>query len=62
MYSWEIENLLKLRNYLVSREEYIKVTNSKENPQVNHVKYDCNNDVFQIDTTDSYHFKVKIKR
>lgn len=62
MYSHEIENLLKLRNYLVSSEEYLKISDIKQNPQINHVKYEHNDDSFQIDTKDNYHFKIKIKK
>ena len=62
MYSHEIEQLLKLRNFLVSREEYNKISNLKDNPQINHIKYDIHKDEFQIDTRDNFHFKVKIKK
>lgn len=62
MYSYEIENLLKLRNYLVTREEYAKISDIKQNPQINHIKYDTFKDEFQIDTKDDFHFKVKIKK
>ena len=62
MYSHEIENLLKLRNYLVSREEYTKISDVKSNPQINHIKYNHYDDSFRIDTKDNYHFKLKIKK
>lgn len=62
MYSHEIEQLLKTRNYLVSREEYNQISNLKDNPQINHIKYDTYKDEFQIDTKDNYHFKLKIKK
>lgn len=57
MYSHEIEQLLKLRNNLVTIKEYLKIV---ESPQVNHVKYE--NDEFTCWTTDNYKFKLKIEK
>lgn len=57
MFSYEIENLLKLRNNLVSLKEYLEITNS---PQVDHVKYE--NDMFYIWTNDGYAFKLQIRK
>lgn len=56
MYSWEIEQLLKIRNNLVSIREYMDICSS---PQVNHIFYE--NDEFTIWTTDNYKFVLKIK-
>ena len=57
MYSYEIEQLLKLRNYLVSIEEYNNIVSNS--PQIDHVKYEDN--VFKIWTTDNYVFEFRIK-
>ena len=57
MYSYEIENLLKIRNNLVSIKEYIEIVSS---PQVDHIKYE--NDMFYLWTTDNYKFVLKIKK
>ena len=59
MYSWEIEQLLKLRNYLITMDEYIRIVSSK---QVNMVKYDPYNNTFYISTADNYNFQLKIKK
>ena len=56
MYSYEIAELLKLRNNLVTLKEYLEITNS---PQVDHVKYE--NDNFYLWTNDGYQFVLKIK-
>ena len=56
MYSYEIEQLLKIRNNLVSIKEYIQIISS---PQVDHVLYKDNQ--FYIWTTDNYEFVLKIK-
>lgn len=62
MYSHEIEQLLKIRSYLVTREEYTKISDIKQNPQINHIQYNHSDNSFQIDTKDDFHFKVKIKK
>lgn len=57
MYSWEIEQLLKLKNYLISNKEYSEIC--KTSPQINHIKYE--NEAFNIWTSDGYKFILKIK-
>lgn len=57
MYSYEIENLLKLKNYLVSVQEYLEIVKS---PQIDHIKYE--NDAFNIWTNDNYNFILKIRK
>ena len=57
MYSYEIENLLKLKNYLVSIQEYLYIVKS---PQIDHIKYE--NDAFNIWTNDNYNFILKIRK
>ena len=59
MYSHEIERLLKIRQYLISCSEYFEILSTS--PQIDHVKYNGNNDEIEIHTNDNYHFKVKIK-
>jgi len=57
MYSHEIQELLKLKNYLISVQDYIKIIESK---QIDHIKYD--NGLFYLWTTDNYRFIFKIRR
>lgn len=57
MYSYEIENLLKLKNYLVSVQEYLDIIKS---PQIDHIKYE--NDTFNMWTNDNYNFTLKIRK
>lgn len=57
MYSHEIEQLLKLKNNLVTIKEYLKIT---ESSQIDHVKYD--NGLFYLWTTDNYKFVLKIRK
>ena len=57
MYSEEIAKLLKLRQNLVSVQEYYKIANS---PQIDHIKYENNS--FFLWSNDGYSFKLKIKK
>lgn len=60
MYSYEIENLLKIRNYLLTSEEYIKMCNSSK--QIKSITYKPFEDTFYIATEDNYNFKFKVKK
>ena len=57
MYSKEIEQLLRAKNYLISVKEYIQIIKSS---QVDHVIY--KNQQFYIYTTDGYQFKLQVKK
>lgn len=56
MYSKEIQELLKLKNNLITLEEYLRIIQS---PQIDHIKYE--NGIFNIWTNDEYKFELKIK-
>ena len=62
MYSWEIEQLLKLRNYLLDVKEYFEICD--KSPQITRVSYNPYDDNFTIETSDNYKltFKVRSKR
>lgn len=57
MYSKEIEELLKKKNYLVTVKEYLDIVNS---PQVREIYYKDNN--FYLVTSDGYNFSLKINQ
>lgn len=57
MYSYEIEKLLKLKNYLITVQEYYEIIKS---PQIDHIKYE--NDTFFMWSKDGYSFKFRIRR
>lgn len=57
MYSYEIQELLKTRNNLVTIKEYIGICNSS---QIDHIKYE--NGLFYLWTNDNYKFKLNIKK
>jgi hypothetical protein len=57
MYSWEIENFIKERNNVLTTDEFVKVVNKVDNPQIEDVKKLDN--VFEISTKDGYKFIVQ---
>ena len=62
MYSHEIKELIELKNYLLDRKEASKILDIDSSPQINHVKYNQDNNDFEMWTTDNYYFKFKVKR
>lgn len=58
MYSHEIDQLLKIRNYLLESEEYAHVM--RTSPQIDHVKYSPYTDDFETWTSDNYYWKYKV--
>lgn len=57
MYSHEIEELLKIKENILSTSEYLEILSTS--PQVNHVKF--KNGCYVIETDDKYKFKVHVK-
>lgn len=53
MYTWEINNYLKERNYKVTREEFMKIVSLVENPQITDVSFVNREDVFRLKTNDN---------
>ena len=60
MYSKEIEELLKYKNFIINSKEYMKIVETS--PQIDHIKYNAFEDTIDIYTTDNYSFKVKVKK
>lgn len=60
MYSHEVEQLLKIRNYLITYKEFVQIT--KSSPQINHIKYNPFEDNIEMWSTDNYRFVLKIKK
>lgn len=61
MYSWEIEQLIRAKNFLLDLQECSDVIDPEKSPQVCHVKYESYDNSMEVDTKDNYHFKFKIK-
>lgn len=64
MYTWEIENLLKIKNYILNSEEYTNMISSS--PQVKRVKYNTFDDSMETWTEEQdnskKYFKYKVRR
>lgn len=58
MYSFEIENLLKERNYVVDSETYMHIC--KTSPQIVRIVFNKDNSNFYIHTNDNYNFELKV--
>lgn len=60
MYTWEIENYLKERNFEVNRNEFLKVVSRVENPQILDVRPVSTN-TFNLITSDDGNLTFKVK-
>ena len=64
MYSWEIKNLLKLRNNILYNDEYFKIIS--ESPQISYIKYNPNDNTFETwtkeDDGSQQYFKYKVRQ
>lgn len=60
MYSHEIEQLMKLRNYLISNKDYFYILDTS--PQIRGIEYKPFEDNFYMWTDDNYNFKFKVYR
>lgn len=60
MYSWEIDNLIKFRNYLLEIADYDKIC--KTSPQIDLIRYRPFSDDYYIHTDDNYDFNFKVKK
>ena len=59
MYSWEIQDLIEMRNALLEYQEYLNVV--KTSPQIDYTEYLPNEDCLHLTTDDKYDFKFKVK-
>ena len=60
MYTWEIEQLLTLKEYLLSVEEYLKILDTS--PQIRQVSYNSFTDEFYIETDERFKATFKVKK
>lgn len=58
MYSYEIENYLKERNYKITPLEFMAIINTS--PQIKQVLLENNNNIYTILTDDNYKRNVEI--
>ena len=64
MYTWEIEELLKLKKYILNSEEYLHMIHTST--QIKQVKYNAYNDVFETwtkeDNNKERYFRYKVRK
>ena len=61
MYSSEIEQFLKERDYVVTPDECNILMDVNTNTQIKNMKYFCSNNEYHIVTDDGYHFVFYVK-
>ena len=61
MYSWEIDNYLKIRNYVINKYEYMNIANTNISTQISRIKYDSYSNSFYMETNDGYSWIFMIK-
>lgn len=60
MYTYEIEQLLRLKNNLITYKEFLEIT--RNSPQIDHIKYNPYQDNIEMWSTDNGHFILKLKK
>lgn len=56
MYSKEIEDFIKSKNYRLHSADILKVISWENNPQISEVKYDDGAKTYFVSTNDNYQF------
>lgn len=59
MYSWEIDNLMKAKNYQINVDEFIKI--NRTSTQVILRNYDYTTDRYYLRTNDNYEWWFKVR-
>lgn len=62
MFSHELDSYISQRNYTLTPQEGLFVTDVKQHPQINHIKFDPYNGRHDIWTSDGWSWNVKIKQ
>ena len=60
MYSYEIQQLMELKNYLLRVEEYLYVLETS--PQIERCTYNAYNDNYYMKTTDDYQWNFRVRK
>ena len=56
MYSWELEEFIKNRDFYIGGDDLAFVIDINKHPQINYIKYNPYNNTYQITTSDNYCF------
>lgn len=62
MYSYEIEQYLKERNYILDSESVLPVIDLLTNTQITRIKYSSETNEYEIWTHDGYYFKFRVEQ
>lgn len=60
MYSYEINELLKLKNYLLAVEEYLYILETS--PQIERCTYNAYDNGYYMKTTDDYEWNFRVRK
>lgn len=60
MYSWEIYNFLQERSYYIGGDDLLKVISIKENPQLNHIKFNPFDNTYEMWDNENNYFKFSV--
>lgn len=61
MYSWEIDKIIKENNYEATRDLLKIILDVDANPQIDHIIFNPESDIFDIWTNDCYYWHIKFK-
>lgn len=62
MYSGEMEQFIRNRNYVLNTEECGKIINIVENPQIKSMKYFCDGNKYIVVTEDGYTLEFSVRK
>lgn len=57
MYPYEVAEFLRKRNWYIGGDDLIKVTSTKENPQLNHIKFNAFNNEYEMWDNEGNYYK-----
>ena len=57
MYSWQIDELLRNKDYVVNMDDYKRII---ESSQICHIKYEPFDDSFVVNTDDRYSWRFRV--
>ena len=61
IYSYEIDYYLRSRNWLLTRDEYLYVSDVQNNPQISKLKYNPYDNSLYLETEDGYNWIFRLK-
>lgn len=57
MYPYEVAEFLKQRNYYIGGDDLIRITSIKENPQLNHIKFNPYDNEYEMWDIEGNYYK-----